>query len=139
MTNERTTNISHGIYDVIFDNFYWRNPKAFIARFPFRNLIYDKARKWGKEYPLIHFTIGNDGDIWAISILHPWDYAKYKLKHGEDIVRGRLNRQLGLMKRLTYDTIPKRNKKGELIFTFDEEGNEIPIYKEVPPYIITGD
>lgn len=135
MTNRTETKIAHGIYDVIFDNFYWRNPKSFIAGFPFRDLIYTKAKKWGREYPLIHFTIGNDGDIWAISILHPWDKAKYKLKHGLDIVRGRINRQLGLMKRPTYDRIEAKDEDGELLL--DSEG--YTIYKEVPPYIITGD
>lgn len=135
MTDERPTKIVHGIYDVIFNNFYWRNPYGFIASFPFRDLIYAKALKWGTEYPLIHFTVGNDGDIWAISILHPWDKDRYTLKHGEDIVRGRINRQLGLMNRPTYDRIEARGEDGELFL--DSEG--YTIYKEVPPYIITGD
>ena len=143
MTNEITTKIVHGIYDVIFNNFYWRNPYGVIASFPFRDLIYAKALKWGKEYQLIHFTVGNDGDIWVISILHPWDQHKYTLKLGEDIVKGRLNRQLGLMKRSTYDRIPQKDENGKVIlhpWEVDQEtGERIILYKPVPPYIITGD
>jgi len=127
--------IVHGIYDVIFNNFYWRNPYGFIASFPFRELLYSKALKWGKNYPLIHFTVGKDGDIWAISIVHPFDKDTYKLTTGEDIVKGRLNRQLGLLKRPTYDRIPQLDEDGKII----ESEDGFILYKVVPPYIITGD
>lgn len=134
MTNENTTSIYHGIYDVLFGRLYWRSIDYYSIPHKFRRLIIQKGLKWGKEYPLIPFTIGVDGDIKVIAIVHPWDI--YKLSLGEDIVKGRLDRQLGLLKRPTYDRIQKTTKDGMLLFETDMT---TPLYKEVPPYIITGD
>lgn len=124
--------IFHGIWDSMFDRIYWRNTDYYELPFKFRDLLRDKGFKWNdnlkkRSYPLIPFTLGVDGDIMTIAIVHPWD--SFKIQTGIDIVRGRINRQLGLMNRPTYDRIAIK---------FDRKMENI-IYKEVPPYIITGD
>lgn len=133
--------IVHGLYDVIYPKIHWRNVDYYLMPTKFFELLRNKAKKWNQKkyqaYPLIPFTLGIDGDIITIAIVHPWDI--FKEETGEDIVRGRIKRQLGLFNRPTYDRIQAKNREDELLFTCDKDGNELPLYKEVPPYIIIGD
>lgn len=142
MTNEKTTDIYFGIYDIDFNQFFIRNSSSYSI--PPKFMVFIKNMKnnaWQWKYrkaPFIFFTIGVYGGIQALSIVHPKE-STFNFEKGIEIVEGRLSRQRGLMKRPLYDRIQAENNEGELIFTLDEDGNEVPIYKEIPSYIITGD
>lgn len=139
MTNEKTTKIYYGMYDIDFAQIHIRNSGTYIIPQQFVEFIKRFAKnKWrwkyqSRKFPFILFTVGVDGDIQALSIVHEKE-RHISYEKGKDIVEGRLNRQLGLLNRPTYDKIPlvQYHKAGE-------EFIETLEYKEVPPYIITGD
>lgn len=137
MTNQITTKIYYGIYDIEFNQFFIRNNTSFMIPPKFVDIIIRMSKtKWQWKYrksPFIYFTIGVDGDIQALSIVHPKE-SNFKIQKGKEIVEGRLNRQLGLLNRPPYDKIP--------LVQYHSVGKEKPEtleYKEVPEYIITGD
>lgn len=114
--------IGHGLYDVVFDKVLYRDSFMRIVPDKFYNLLVEKAEKWknkGFKYNLIPFTFATDTkhDIWAISILHPWD--EFNKEVGEDIVVGRIARQRG-------ELAPQRWEYNRLV-------------KEEPPYMICHD
>ncbi len=140
MTNSINTKIYYGIYDIDFDQFYVRNDWKYKVHDQFKEFIQRFAEtrwRWkyqSRKFPFILFTIGVDGDIQALAIVHEKEQHNNYTK-GKEIVEGRLNRQLGLLNRVTYDNIPAKDEDGTIME--DEKG--FIIYKEVPPYIITGD
>ena len=106
-----TINITHGIYDKDYNRFIYRDDSLpIIIPTKFIQLLLKKSKKWNKRkhcsvFPLIPFTIGHDmtDNIWAIAIVHPFDILKSSLKIAEDIVKGRIKRELGdIIGRLSY-------------------------------------
>ena len=108
MTIERFQ-IVHYIYDTVFKKYIFRTDAMITIPKKFQQLIEKKAEKWnresGKTYQFIPFTIGFDSGygIWAISIVHPDDILKSTIKIAEDILIGRIKRELGtIIGRLPY-------------------------------------
>lgn len=108
MTIEDRIQIVHYFYDTVFKSYIPRTNELIHIPKKFQKLIEKKAEKWnresGKTYQFIPFTIGFDplSDIWVISIVHPDDILKSTIKIAEDILIGRIKRELGEMARQTY-------------------------------------
>ena len=102
-------NLCHGIYDVEFNKIHYRSEYQETLPDKFFNLLLFKSEKWNRQYktPLIPFALAHDTqyDIWAISIIHPLDLHKGTIKIAENIVRGRIKREVGMLNRKTYTAI----------------------------------
>jgi hypothetical protein len=83
---------------------------------------------------LIPFALGYDSnyEIWAIAIAHPFDMHKSTIKISENIVKGRIKREAGLL--LGRDTYSQRTKKS-IKLSFEEGDPKLII--PFPDYIIS--
>ena len=119
-----------------FNRFYFRNRKSIKIPKAFEDLILKKSEKWDRQYktPLIPFTIAYESnyEIWAIAIVHPFDMHKSTIKISENIVRGRIKREAGLL--LNRETYSQRTKKS-LKLSFEEGDPKLII--PFPDYIIS--